>query len=136
MVTQKRRLEINKLGEGGRVPGRIKPVGVCFETRIRSCKMPNWSKQRNRPGNVVLSVVPVAMRVGGILVRSIDLRRVHRLPRGRPDALGEIRRQGTPVGKSEYRVHHVQRQPRLLQVREAEIPGKVLRVDYVSDAKC
>ena len=32
-------------------------------------------------------------------------------------------------------MHHPQRQPRLLEVGEAEIPGEILRVDHVADAK-
>src|SRR5215469_3380334 len=52
-----------------------------------------------------------------------------------PNSLDEVRCQWPPTREIEDRMHHPERQPRLLEIGEAEVPGEILRVDHVSDSE-
>src|SRR6185437_1516832 len=61
---------------------------------------------RYTPGNVMLPVIPVAMRVGGILVRGVNRGVVHRLPGRRPHSFDEIGGEWSPTRKVQDRMYH------------------------------
>src|ERR1700730_11106115 len=129
--------QLRERNQAVRHAGRPNPEWIwpTLETCQRGCERSDRCKERYRSGYVMLPVVPVAVRIGGVLVRSIDRRVVHRLPGGRPNSLDEVGAEWSPGREVQDRMHHPQWQAGLLEVGETEVPGEILRINHIADTE-